>query len=167
MDWILKRQSKLQDAAWAASTKKSRLSKINCYKNFCEQYQLTPFPCAAPQARIYASFLSDLMSPASVSNYLSALWSHQRSLGFEAYSSDYILSLIIKGIRRLHGSGRPVCHPLSKEELLSMYDLIQGRIQGGGPGGQDSPPPFWGTPKLHKEGKNVARVRAKRPRFST
>ena len=22
----------------------------------------------------------------------------------------------------------------------------------GGPGGQD-PPPFWGTPKLHKEGK--------------
>ena len=36
-----------------------------------------------------------------------------------------------------------------------MFDLgvcliidIQGRIQGGG--GQD--PPFWGTPKLHKEG---------------
>ena len=24
----------------------------------------------------------------------------------------------------------------------------------GGPGGQDTPPPpFWGTPKLHKEGK--------------
>ena len=30
----------------------------------------------------------------------------------------------------------------------------QGRIQGGGgPGGKDPPPPFWGTPKLHKEGK--------------
>ena len=38
----------------------------------------------------------------------------------------------------------------------------QGRIQGG-PGGQD--PPFWGTPKLHKEGKNVARVRAKNAAF--
>ena len=36
---------------------------------------------------------------------------------------------------------------------------------GGGPGGQD--PPFWGTPKLHKEGKNGARVRAKTPHFST
>ena len=28
-------------------------------------------------------------------------------------------------------------------------------------------PPFWGTPKLHKEGKNVARMRARTPRFST
>ena len=29
------------------------------------------------------------------------------------------------------------------------------------------PPPFWGTHKLHKEGKNVARICAKTPRFST
>ena len=42
----------------------------------------------------------------------------------------------------------------------------QGRIQGGGVLGVRTPP-FWGTPKLHKGGKNVARVRAKRPRFST
>ena len=35
----------------------------------------------------------------------------------------------------------------------------------GGPGGQD--PPFWGSPKLHKEAKNFARVRAKTPGFST
>ena len=26
---------------------------------------------------------------------------------------------------------------------------------------------FWGTPKLHKEGKNVARVHVKTPHFST
>ena len=36
----------------------------------------------------------------------------------------------------------------------------QGRIQGGGSWG--SGPPLLGTPKLHKEGKNAARVRAKR-----
>ena len=29
-----------------------------------------------------------------------------------------------------------------------------------------NPPPFWGTPKLHKEGKKVVRVHAKTPRFS-
>ena len=29
------------------------------------------------------------------------------------------------------------------------------------------PPHFWGTPKLHKEGKNVAHVCAKTPHFST
>ena len=38
---------------------------------------------------------------------------------------------------------------------------------GWGPGGQDSPPPFWGTPKLHKEGKNVARMGANEPHFSS
>ena len=49
---------------------------------------------------------------------------------------------------------------------LGSMMVTQGRIQGGGgPGGQD--PPFWGTPKLHKEGKNGARMRAKTPHFST
>ena len=38
---------------------------------------------------------------------------------------------------------------------------------GGGSWGSGPPPPFWWTPKLHKEGKNVARVRAKTPHFST
>ena len=38
---------------------------------------------------------------------------------------------------------------------------------GGGPGGQDPPPPFWGTPKLHKEGKNVSRMHMKTPHFSS
>ena len=34
---------------------------------------------------------------------------------------------------------------------------------GGGPGGQDTP--FLGTPKLQKEGKNVARVHAQNAAF--
>ena len=39
---------------------------------------------------------------------------------------------------------------------------------GGSPGGQDPPPPpFWRTPKLHKEGKNVARMHTNGSHFST
>ena len=43
------------------------------------------------------------------------------------------------------------------------------RIQEGGSWGSGPPhPPFWGTPKLHKEGKkNIMRVRAITPHFST
>ena len=40
-------------------------------------------------------------------------------------------------------------------------DPDRGGSRGGGDlGGHDTPPPFWGTPKLHKEGKKRrARVR--------
>ena len=116
--------TEVKDAAWGASTTRARRSQINCYQNFCEDYHLQPFPCTASQAGIYASFLSGLMAPASISNYISALWAYQRSMGFEAYSSDYVLRLIMRGIRRTHSSSRPPRHPLSKQELLSMFDHL-------------------------------------------
>ena len=64
------------------------------------------------------------MAPASISNYLSAVWSHQRSMGFEAYASDYILSLIMRGARRLHSSSRVPRHAISKQELLLIFEEI-------------------------------------------
>ena len=54
---------------------------------------------------------------------------------------------------------------LIRPPQIPLYILIGADPGGGGPGGQD--PPFWGTPKLRKKGKNVARVRAKTLRFST
>ena len=48
---------------------------------------------------------------------------------------------------------------LDQHSVAQQY-MYQGRIQGGGGLGVGTPPPpFWGTPKLHKEGKNVARKR--------
>ena len=54
-------------------------------------------------------------------------------------------------------------------KLVLPSPLSQGRIQGGegGSWGSGPPPPFRGTPKLHKGGKNVARMRANTPNFST
>ena len=45
-------------------------------------------------------------------------------------------------------------HSSSIQNELKLRD--QGRIQGGGGVLGVRNPPFWGTPKLHKEGKNVA-----------
>ena len=52
--------------------------------------------------------------------------------------------------------------------LLPLFHyVLAGTDPGGaGPGGQE-PPLFWGTPKLHKEEKNVGRVRAEMPHFSS
>ena len=64
------------------------------------------------------------------------------------------------------------------DELIGMgYVLYQivacwaGVDPGGGGGGvlgvrTPPPPTYWGTHKLHKEGKNVVRVCANTPRFS-
>ena len=64
------------------------------------------------------------MSPASISNYISAVWSHQRSLGMEAYSSNYILSLVLRGIKRLSHSQRKPRHPFSKQDLFLLFQEI-------------------------------------------
>ena len=55
-------------------------------------------------------------------------------------------------------------------EKVSPRERLSFVSQGVDPGGMFlfPPPPFWGTPKLHKEGeKNVAHVRMKTQHFST
>ena len=51
--------------------------------------------------------------------------------------------------------------------LTSPPSIPPGSDPGGGVLGVRTPPPLLGTPKLHKEGKNVVRVRANTPRFIT
>ena len=57
-----------------------------------------------------------------------------------------------------------------KHVSLSIYTRTQGRLTRGGSRGVvlgvRTPPPFWGTPKLHKDGENVASVHTKMPHFS-
>ena len=64
------------------------------------------------------------MSPASVSNYLSALWSHHRLLGLPAHQDDFRLKQTLRGIKRLGRPGRDPRHPLSLEDLHAMYSVI-------------------------------------------
>ena len=114
----------LQDAAWAASTRVARTTQIKCYIRFCSLYYLKTYPCGPLQACLYASFLSDLISPASVSNYLSALWSHHRLLGLPTHQDDFRLHQTLRGIKRLGRPGREPRHPFSLEELHSIYSKI-------------------------------------------
>ena len=64
------------------------------------------------------------MAPSSISNYVSALWSHHRGLGLESHALDYRLQQTLKGIRRLGRHGRIVRHPFSLEDLKSIYATL-------------------------------------------
>ena len=123
-DNILQTQRILQDAAWSVATRKSRSSQLTCYNRFCAKYELRPFPCPASQACFYVAFLSNLLSPKSVSNYLSAMWAHQRSMGLQTFPDDYALRLTLRGLRRLGRSSRPARHPLSAQELLMIFQEV-------------------------------------------
>ena len=53
----------------------------------------------------------------------------------------------------------PVLAQIMMKDVDMLLTVEQGRIHWGGP--------FWATPKLHKEGKNVAHVLANGQHFST
>ena len=124
MDQLMSYQRLLQDSSLAASTRRSHRSQLQCYSRFCERYTLSAFPCLPRQACLYAAFLSEWMAHASIVNYLSAVWHHQLALGFPSYSSDFILTQTLRGIRRSFSRHRPTRLPLSVPQLLSLFQEI-------------------------------------------
>ena len=124
MRHLTRRQKILQDAALADSTRISRNCQLSCYIRFCSKYHLDPYPCSASQARLYATFLSNFMTPGSVSNYISALWGRHRLLGHPSFASDYRLLRTLRGIKRLGLQGRASRHPLSLLDLRSLFQEV-------------------------------------------
>ena len=61
------------------------------------------------------------MAPSSISNYLSALWSHHLLKGWPSHASDYRLQRTLRGIRRLGRPARASRYPLSLTDLQSIY----------------------------------------------
>ena len=61
------------------------------------------------------------MTFSSIQNYLSAVWGQGQVLGFPSYASDFRLRRTLLGIKRLGRPGRALRHPLSLDDLHSMY----------------------------------------------
>ena len=61
------------------------------------------------------------MAPSSVANYLSALWVSARSQGFPSHALDHRLHQTLRGIKRLGHSTRKDRHPLSRQEMASIF----------------------------------------------
>ena len=81
----------------------------------------------------------------------------------------YVGSMIFFRYQHI-GIGNVKCSHLGSYSMTGWWniDFITGADPGGGGSWGSGPPPlFLGTPKLHKEGKNVARMRTKTLHFST
>ena len=118
-------QGHLAASALAPATKVARKTQLKRYRKFCTKFNLKSFPCTPSQASIYATHLSDTLTPVSVRNYLSAVWYRQKMLGFTDYSENFILKQTLLGIERVFSAiGKPERYPLTAQDLLGIYSHL-------------------------------------------
>ena len=85
----------------------------------------SPFPCTAYQARLFATYLADLIKPVSIRNYVSAVWYFQKLRGYPDYSSDFLLKQLLNGIERCGASyDRLERYAFTPTDLLAMYKFL-------------------------------------------
>ena len=108
----------------ASTTRASRISQINCYFRFCDHYGLISFPCSPEQACLYAALLSEWMTPASIVNYLSAVWHRQQVLGYESHATNFIVQQTIRGLRRCFARPSSSRSPISVDNLKDLYSFF-------------------------------------------
>ena len=108
----------------AETTKICRKQQIRRYKKFCVIYSLSPFPCTASQASLYATYLADKLSPTSIRNYVSAVWYFSKLKGHPDYSGNFVLKATLDGIERLSDVIPVVTYPLSSQDMLKIYSML-------------------------------------------
>ena len=112
----------LAEEGVAPTTKLTRAAQNRRYKKFCKKFNLSLYPCSAPQAGLYATYLAeDNFAPVSVRNYVSAVWYQQKMLGFKDFSDDFVLRQTLNGIERSFNNpdklGR---YPFSPADILGI-----------------------------------------------
>ena len=122
---LLRAQGRLVYNGISSSSRRTHRSQLNRYKMFCIRHDFRPFPCTTTQACLYATYLSVLVSPVSVRNYLSCVWYYNKLKGHHDGSSDFIVKQTLNGIDRLCTKGPSMeRYPLTPADLLRMYSLL-------------------------------------------
>ena len=93
---LMDKQIVLVEAGVSESTRSTRRSQLKRYKELCKKVKLSPFPCSSFQCRLYATFLSTLVKPISVRNYISAVWYKSKFLGYADFYFLFFCKTIIK-----------------------------------------------------------------------
>ena len=118
------RQLSYQKASLSDATRRARKFQVKTYRRFCRLYSLPAFPCSAHQACLYITYLAKKLAPSSVSNYMSAVWTHQRCIGMSTHELDYKVHSTIRGVARLERRRKLIKYAITPADLLAMYKHI-------------------------------------------
>ena len=109
----------------AASSQSTRKSQWKHYFRFCEEFSQVPLPASLETILLYLVYMAETFKYVTIINYLSALWllhklanvDHVDPKGFEIH-------ITLRGIRHCLGDVQKQARPVSVQELLHIYSVL-------------------------------------------
>ena len=110
--------------AFAKGTYSNLRTQFRSYFGFCVYFQRTPLPAHIDTMCCYAQFLSRVMKPPSIRNYLSGVKMLHIFLGYEyTISDDFHMHLTIRGIERIIQHVPQRAKPITPAILQAIHSL--------------------------------------------
>ena len=111
-----------QRHAFAEGTYSNLQTQFRSYLMFCVYFRRNPFPADASTVCGYVQFLSRSMQPTSIHNYLSGVRTLHTLLGLDyAFSEDFHLQLVMRGISRIHPHVPRRATPITPDILVQFH----------------------------------------------
>lgn len=96
--------------------------------NFCDNLGLSAVPAEDRTVARFLVFKSQGCKYSTINNYLSAIISLQKCYGYEGkYRENFMISLVLDGLKSLLGTGVTQKVPLTPQELLDIYRNIDSK----------------------------------------
>lgn len=111
--------------AWKDNTKKSRTSQWKQFMNFCDNLGMSSVPADNRTVARFLVLKAQSCKYSTINNYLSAIISLQKCYGYEGgYRENFMISLVLAGLKSILGTGVTQKILLTPQELLSIYRNI-------------------------------------------
>ena len=109
----------------AESSMSTRRSQWKHYFKFCHEFDQVPLPASLETVLLYLAFMADRFKYVTIINYLSALWVLHKLSGFSHVDpKSFEIHVTLRGIRRTLGDATKQARPISVDELLKIYYIL-------------------------------------------
>ena len=125
LDALREEWSSVRDLCWSVNTHKARKSQWRRFFRFCEEFNLQPLPSSSETICLYVIYLSRSCCYTTIKNYISGVWALHDYWGYpHVDSSSFLIKSTLTGAKRLLGCDTVQAEPLSTEDLLKIYSIL-------------------------------------------
>lgn len=111
--------------AWRENTKRARSSQWRQFMTFCENLDLVSVPADSRTVARFLVMKAETCKFSTINNYLSAIIVLQKCYGYQPhYREEFMICLVLDGLRSILGTGVTQKMPLTPQELLPIFRMI-------------------------------------------